>query len=117
MSDVPHSRPDLRLSPGQWLRVLRHQRGLRIKDVQEASTILARTYDNDEFRLSASRISEIENHDLTPNIYKLYSLAAIYRVDYSELLKRYGIDQHRVLHEPISPKVGSKAPVARGAAR
>jgi len=117
MSDAPHPQPDLCLSPGQWLRVLRHQRGLRIKDVEEASTMLARTYDNDEFRLSASRISEIETHDLTPNIYKLYALAAIYRVDYSELLKRYGIDPHRALDEPISLRVGHKAALARSASR
>ena len=79
--------------------------------------MLARTYDNDEFRVSATRLSEIETHDLTPNIYKLYALAAIYRVDYSELLKRYGIDQHRALHEPISVRVGRKVALARGASR
>jgi transcriptional regulator with XRE-family HTH domain len=105
------------LSPGQWLRALRHERGLKIKDVEEASTGLARTYNNDEFRVSASRLSEIENRDLTPNIYKLYSLAAIYRVAYPELLKHYGIDQQRALQEPVSAKTGSKAVAVRSAGR
>jgi transcriptional regulator with XRE-family HTH domain len=86
-----------------------------MKDVQDASTILARTYENDEFRVSTSRLSEIENLDLTPNIYKLYSLAAIYRISYAELLKLYGVDHLRALQEPVSHKVQNGVARARAA--
>lgn len=115
--DAEKEQPDLGLSPGQWLRELRPRRGLKMKDVEDASAALAQAYDNDEFRVSASRLSEIENLDLTPNIFKLYSLAAIYRVSYAELLKVYGVDADQTFKEFISPQMDRPAARAHTASR
>jgi hypothetical protein len=47
--------------------------------------------------ISLSRLSDIETKGVTPSLYKLYSFAAIYRRDFSELLGLYGIDLHKTV--------------------
>ncbi len=80
------------LSPGQRLRALREELGLTIRDVESASARIAVKHGNEDFALSLSRMSDIETKGIIPNIYRLYSLAVIYRRDYRELLTWYGID-------------------------
>ena len=58
---------------GQRLRRTRERLGLRFRDVEQASLKIADKYQNDEFSVLINRLSEIENHGLLPNIYKLYS--------------------------------------------
>lgn len=101
--------PILPMSPGKWLRLLRQQRGFTMKDVEAASTALARIYRNDEFRVSPSRLSEIENRDLTPSVHRLYALSAVYQVEYGDLLKRYGVDPQRAPQEFEHPLVHKRA--------
>jgi transcriptional regulator with XRE-family HTH domain len=76
---------------GQRLRRVRERLSLRFRDVEQASLKIADKYHNDEFSVLISRLSEIENHGLLPNIYKLYSLATIYRLNFQELLEWYGV--------------------------
>ena len=70
---------------------MRERLSLRFRDVEQASQKIADKYHNDEFSVLISRLSEIENHGLLPNIYKLYSLATIYRLNFQELLEWYGV--------------------------
>ncbi len=77
--------------PGQKLRRIRERLSLRVRDVEQASLKIADKHHNDEFAVLINRISEIENRNLVPNIYKLYSLCAIYRLDFHEVLEWYGI--------------------------
>src|ERR1700722_17916858 len=77
--------------PGQKLRRIRERLNLRVRDVEQASLKIADKHHNDEFAVLINRISEIENRNLVPNIYKLYSLCAIYRLDFHEVLEWYGI--------------------------
>ena len=44
------------------------------------------------FTVLINRISEIENRGLVPTLFKLYSLCAIYRLNFQEVLEWYGID-------------------------
>lgn len=76
---------------GQKLRRVRERLNLRVRDVEQASLKIAEKYHNDEFAVLINRISEIENRGLVPTIYKLYSLCAIYRLDYQEVMEWYGI--------------------------
>lgn len=76
---------------GQKLRRARERLNLRVRDVEEASLKIAGKYHNDEFAVLINRVSEIENHNLVPTLYKLYSLCAIYRLDFQEVLEWYGI--------------------------
>jgi len=80
------------LSSGQRLRVLREELGLTIRDVEAASERIASRHGNEDFAISPSRLSDIETKGILPNVFRLYSLAVIYRRDLRELLGWYGID-------------------------
>ena len=77
--------------PGQKLRRARERLNLRVRDVELASQKIADKYHNDDFAVLINRISEIENRNLVPTVHKLYSLCAIYRLDFQEVLEWYGI--------------------------
>src|ERR1700693_5921409 len=77
---------------GQNLRVLREQLGLTMRDVENASTQIAQKRANDECAIVPSRLRDIEKKGVIPSIYRLYSLAVIYRRDVREILSWYGVD-------------------------
>lgn len=79
------------LKAGQKLRTVREQLGLTIRDVEAASARIADHHGNEDFALSLSRLSDIETKGVVPNIYRLYSLAVIYRLELRELLDWYGV--------------------------
>jgi len=66
--------------------------GLTLRDVELASTALAETRGIEEFLINPSRLSDIETKGVIPSIYRLYVLSVIYRADYTELLRLYGVD-------------------------
>src|ERR1700674_81440 len=80
------------VSAGQSLRQVREQLDLTLREVETASARIAEKHGNDEFLISPSRLSDIETKGLVPSIYRLYSLAVIYRRDLREILSWYGID-------------------------
>jgi len=77
---------------GQRLKRARERLNLRYRDVEEASLQIAERHRNDEFIIALSRLADIENKGTVPTIYRLYSLCAIYRIDFTEVLEWYGID-------------------------
>src|SRR6267154_701846 len=81
---------------GQRLRRARERLSLRVRDVELASQKIADKYRNDEFAVLINRISEIENRGLVPTVFKLYSLCAIYRLDFHDVLEWYGISLARL---------------------
>ncbi len=80
------------MTAGETLRSLRESLGLTIRDVEAASLRLATKYENQEYSISLSRLSDIETKGIVPSIYKLYTLSAIYRRDFKEFLRLYGVD-------------------------
>ena len=80
------------IAAGQQLRSLREKLGLTMRDVEIASAAIAGKRGNDDFSLTLSRLSDIETKGIIPSIYRLYSLAVIYRCDFNELLSWYGIE-------------------------
>ncbi len=82
----------VQLNGGQRLRALREALGYRMRDVELASTQIAQRFDNEEFAIPPSRLSDIETKGIIPSIFRLYSFAAIYRREYRELLSFYGLD-------------------------
>ncbi|MEJ7607221.1 MAG: hypothetical protein WKF37_13380 [Bryobacteraceae bacterium] len=77
---------------GQKLKKRREELNLRYRDVEEASLQIAARRKNDEYVIALSRLSDIENKGTVPSIYRLYSLAAIYRLDLLDILEWYSID-------------------------
>ena len=84
------------LAGGQNFRALREQLGMTMRDVENASMRIVAKHGNDEFALPPSRLSDIETKGVIPSIYRLYSLAIIYRRDIGELFSWYGIELGRI---------------------
>ena len=80
------------LNAGRRLRDLREHMGLTLRSVEEASTELATAYGNQEFIVPPSRLSDIETKGVLPSLYRLHSLAVIYKMQWDEILAWYGID-------------------------
>lgn len=94
-------------SAGQKLRVLREKLGLTMRDIQTASERIARDRHNEEYFVPISRLSDFETKGVIPSIYRLYSMAVIYRRDLREILLWYGVSlevQVSDLHISAPPK-------------
>jgi transcriptional regulator with XRE-family HTH domain len=91
---------------GQRLRERREQLGLTVRDVEEASKTIALSHGNDsEFVVLKSQVSHIEARQLVPSIFRVYSLAVIYRLDFREILLWYGINV-----DGIPKEIGASQP-------
>lgn len=77
---------------GKKLRELRERIGMTLRDVEEASTRLAEVRGIEDYIMNPSRLSDIETKGVVPSIYRLYALSVIYRWDFAEMLKLYGVD-------------------------
>jgi transcriptional regulator with XRE-family HTH domain len=88
---APDGRP-VTFVAGLNLRASRERLGLTMREVESASLRIAARHGSDEFTVSPSRLSDIETKGLLPSIYRLYSLAIIYRLDLHEILSWYGVD-------------------------
>jgi len=80
------------MNAGQKLRAAREKLGLTIRDVETASARLADKYNNEDYNIPLSRLSDVETKGIVPSIYRLYALSIIYRVSLEELLSWYGVD-------------------------
>jgi transcriptional regulator with XRE-family HTH domain len=76
---------------GQKLKQVRERLGLTYREVEEYSARIAEVHNSDEFAIALSRLSDIENKRTVPSVYRLYSLCAIYRLDFHEVLGWYGV--------------------------
>ena len=77
---------------GQKLKRARERLNLRYRDVEEASLRISERRGSDEYSIALSRLADIENKGTVPTIYRIYSLCAIYRLDFSEVLDWYGVN-------------------------
>ena len=84
------------MTAGQRLRTIRENLDLTLRDVESASYRIAAKYDNPEFGLPLSRLSDIETKGIVASVYRLYSLAVIYRLDFNEMLSWFGIDMQNL---------------------
>ncbi|OLB19780.1 MAG: hypothetical protein AUH16_06480 [Acidobacteria bacterium 13_2_20CM_57_7] len=92
------------LPPNEQLKDLRSRLGITTRDVAEFSQRIAEAEGNPEFQISNAWLTQIENSDSVPSIFKLYSLSAIYRMKFTDLLRLYGLDLQRLgLHQLAAP--------------
>lgn len=80
------------LRAGEQLRELRTRRGITTREVEEYSRAIAEDHRNDEFYISNAWLTQIENKDSVPSIYKLFSLSVIYHIRFGDLLRMFGVD-------------------------
>ena len=81
------------------LRRLRERLGLSYRDVERASFQIALNGGRPDFILHISRLADIENNNVVPTLYKLFSLAAIYHLDPLELSAWYEAPFQQASHE------------------
>jgi len=74
------------------LRELRNRLGVTTREVEEFSRSIAEDRKNEEFYISNAWLTQLENKNSVPSIYKLYSLSVIYRARFTDLLRVFGID-------------------------
>src|SRR3974390_2766367 len=90
--------------PGDQLRKLRIRLGITTRDVENLSQKIAEEEKNPEFQISNPWLTQLENSDSVPSIYKLYSLAVIYHVKFTDLLLYFGLDLQKVgHHQQLAP--------------
>ncbi len=80
------------MRPGEQLRELRNRLGVTTREVEEFSRSIAEDRQNEEFYISNAWLTQLENKNSVPSIYKLYSLSVIYRTKFNDLLVVFGID-------------------------
>ena len=103
--------------PGRKLRRLRERLHLRYRDVEEASQRIAGRHGTDEFLVGLSRLADIENKGTVPSIYRLYSLCAIYGLDFTTALAWYGIDLNRLTADATGLPLSETRPIEFGDTR
>jgi transcriptional regulator with XRE-family HTH domain len=82
----------LLVQPGDHLRELRNRLGVTTREVEELSRKIADDRDNEDFCISNAWLTQIENKNSVPSIYKLFSLSVIYRAKFVDLLSIFGVD-------------------------
>jgi transcriptional regulator with XRE-family HTH domain len=83
--------PKAVMRPGARIRNARERLGLTYRDVERASYELARQRGRPDFIVHLSRLADIENRDVTPSLYKLYTLAVIFHLDPREVCQWYEV--------------------------
>jgi transcriptional regulator with XRE-family HTH domain len=82
----------LPVRPGEQLKEIRNRLGITTREVEELSRKIARETGNEEFCISNAWLTQIENGDSVPSVYKFFSLSAIYRVKFHDLLRAFHVD-------------------------
>jgi hypothetical protein len=84
------------MDAGQKLRILRERLGYTLRDIETSSARLAQGLDNDEYAIPLSRLSDVETKGVVPSVFRMYTLSVLYRLDFHELMRWYGIDLARM---------------------
>ena len=77
---------------GLKLKQIRERLSMTLRQVEEASLEISDTERNSEYIVSTARLNQIENDGSLPSIYKLYSLAVVYKMSVEGVLGLYGIN-------------------------
>jgi transcriptional regulator with XRE-family HTH domain len=97
--------------PGEKLKQRRERLHLTYRDVEKASQEVAALRNNDEFAIALSRLADIENKQTVPTIYRIYTLSVIYRIDYHEVLRWYGVPVELVAGDALHVGLKETHPV------
>lgn len=76
---------------GRHLRTARERLGLSTRDVERLSRALAESKQNQEYYVSHAWLSRIERGELTPGIFKIYTLCTIYQYRLDQVLSLFGV--------------------------
>ena len=77
---------------GQELKKLRNGRNITIREVEQASRRIGDAKGDKRFCISNGWLAQLENGVSEPSLCKLFSLSAIYRVSFLDLIRLYNVD-------------------------
>lgn len=80
------------MTVGYNLKTLRLRLNLTLRQVEQATLIIANAKNDRRFLVSDGWLNLLEKSRSGPNIYKLFSLSVVYNVPLTTILKLYGID-------------------------
>lgn len=80
-----------RTIPTEDLRAIRKRRGLTLRAVYERSLRIAEKQGRRDFVIPPSRLHEFERQGVIPSIFRIYTLAHIYKYKLPKVLSWYGI--------------------------
>jgi transcriptional regulator with XRE-family HTH domain len=86
---------------GRRLRAARERLGLSTREVERLSRVLAESKQNQEYYISHAWLSQIERGELTPGIFKIYTLSTIYQHRLDEVLGFFGMEIGDIGREQI----------------
>src|SRR5258708_40376580 len=78
-------------SAGQKLKELRVRLGLSTRDVVTKSQQIAEERQSRENYISHAWVTDIQNGQFTPTVYKLHTLSAIYNCRITQLISYFGL--------------------------
>ena len=78
--------------PGEQLKEIRNRLGVTTREVEELSRKIALQSGNEEFSISNAWLTQVENGNSVPSIYKIFSLSAIYRTRSLDVLRIFDVD-------------------------
>lgn len=87
------------MQAGIRLRQARERLGLTFRDVEQASHELAARRARPEFIIHISRLADIENHGVVPNLHRLFALCTIYHLDLFEALTWFDLPLREMYRE------------------
>jgi transcriptional regulator with XRE-family HTH domain len=77
---------------GERIKALRLKVRMTTREVEKLSLEISKSKRNPEYYISHAWLTDIENGEFTPSIYKLYSLSAIYQSRFTDLLGYFGLN-------------------------
>jgi transcriptional regulator with XRE-family HTH domain len=84
------------VAAGQKLKLLRNNRNITVRGVEQASRRLAELMGDKRYCISNGWLAQLENDVSAPTIWKLASLMVIYETNIPDLLGFYGIDVNKM---------------------
>jgi transcriptional regulator with XRE-family HTH domain len=78
-------------SAGEKLKELRVRLGLSTRDVETKSQQVAEERQSREYYISHAWVTDIENGEFTPSVYKFHTFSAIYNRRITELVSYFGL--------------------------
>lgn len=94
------------MKAGDRLRLIRNKLNVTTREVEDLSRRIADQKGNEEFFISHGWMTKIENENKTPSIYKLFSLCAIYRMKFTDLLMLYEVDLNELARFSLENSLG-----------
>jgi transcriptional regulator with XRE-family HTH domain len=97
------------LTAGRHLREIRESLGLTLKNVEEQSRRIVEIQQDSYYLITAGRLSQIENSNSLPSLYKLATLSFIYKLPLTAMFRIYGVEIQGA--EPEQEMVSKEDPV------